>query len=85
MPAIEIKTQIVYYAPTRKRRYFSRAGAIRAEAIAVIKSRYPTEQPEYMPENGMQTYSGFHWSELPNSKKLLRRVIRLINKVSFAK
>lgn len=41
--AITTKTATVYYAPTKGRRYFSKAAAIRAEACAIIKKHCPDE------------------------------------------
>jgi hypothetical protein len=38
-------TETVYYAPTKGRRYFSRAAAIRAEARAIIEKHVPSEPP----------------------------------------
>lgn len=37
-------TAIVYYAPTKGRRYFSKSAAIHAEARAIIKKHYPDEK-----------------------------------------
>lgn len=43
MKAIEMRTATVYYAPTRRRRFFSKQKAIRAEAVALIYRKYPRE------------------------------------------
>jgi len=43
---IEEQTAKVYYAPTRKRRYFSKNAAINAEAAAIIYKKYPSEKYE---------------------------------------
>lgn len=58
------------------RRYFSKSAAIRAEAMALIKAKHPTELPEY--ENGHLIYGGWHCTSLPRFHVLLRRMIRLI-------
>lgn len=41
--AIIARPAMVYYAPTKGRRYFSKAAAIRAEARAIIKKHWPDE------------------------------------------
>jgi hypothetical protein len=76
----QVKSQLaaVYYSPTRNRRYLTREAAFRAEAVAIIKLKHPTEKDEH-DERGYCTYPGFHWTQLPNAQKLLRRVIRLID------
>jgi hypothetical protein len=63
---------ITYYAPTRKRRYFSLNAACNGEAGAIIKNRYPTE--EFNREDG---YS-FYWHELKRSNVMYRRLSSLI-------
>jgi len=78
--SVTAETATVYRAAGR--RYVTLRGAVYAAAVARIKAKYPSEQAEY--ENGMQYYPGFHWSELPRSKVLLRRVCRLI-KAEFKK
>lgn len=42
---IERKQAVVYYAPTKGRRYFSKAAAIKAEAKAIINKHFPPEIP----------------------------------------
>ena len=59
-----------YYAPSKGRHYLSLRSALRAEAIAKIRLRYPTERDE--PDVGL---TGWHWREMPNADKLLRRMI----------
>ena len=59
-----------------RRRYFSKSAAIKAEAMAIIKAKHPTERPEY--ENGHMIFSGWHCSSLPRFDVLLRRMMRLI-------
>ena len=63
-----------------RRRYFSKKSAVRAEAMAIIKEKYPTERPEY--EQGHLIYTGFHCTSLPRFGVLLRRMMRLIEKAN---
>lgn len=42
---IERQQPIVYFAPTKGRRYFSKQAAIRAEAKAIINKHFPPEIP----------------------------------------
>lgn len=76
-----IKTVVrtVYFAPTRGRYYMTKAGAIKAESRAILSKKFPTEQAEYE-DFGFKTYPGFHWTSLPRSEVLFRRVCRLIEK-----
>ena len=55
-----------------RRRWFSLAAAVKAEAVAKIKAKHPTERFD------SETGDGFHWTELPRSDVLLRRMCRLI-------
>ncbi len=73
---IEVSTVTVYRSPTAGRRFLTARAACAAEARALIKRKYPSEQQEY--EDGHMTYPGFHWVTLPNSEKLLRRMTRLV-------
>lgn len=77
---IQEMTVKVYYAPTARRRFFSKASAIRREAIARIKKKHPTERPEH-DGNGC-TYGGWHWTCIEQHEKLLRRYIRIIKAAS---
>ena len=61
-----------------RRRYLTKRAAIRAEAMAIIKEKYPSERPEY--EQGHMIYGGFHCTSLPRFDVLLRRMIRLIER-----
>lgn len=72
--AIEESTAKVYRATTARRRYFSKQAAIHAEARALIEKKHPSEKHD--PECG----GGFHWSELPRSAVLYRRVRRLVKR-----
>jgi len=69
---------VVYRSTERGRRFISRRAAIKAEAIALIKKKHPTERADYT--DGYCTDPGFHWTELNRSKVLLRRVMRLVDK-----
>lgn len=53
------------------RRWFTLRAAVKAEAIAIIKRRHPTEPDE--PDVG----GGWHWTNLPRADVLLRRMCRL--------
>lgn len=59
------------------RRFFSKRAAIRAEAVAIIKSKHPTERSEH-DEQGRCIDGGWHWTSLPRSDVLFRRVCRLV-------
>jgi hypothetical protein len=54
------------------RRYLTARAAVKAEAVAIIKAKHPSERHD--PECG----GGFHWTELPRSDVLLRRMCRLV-------
>lgn len=41
---IERQTTTTYYAPTKRRRYFTKSAAIKAEAKAIIKKHFPDER-----------------------------------------
>jgi hypothetical protein len=60
------------------RRYLTKNAAINAEAVKIIKAKYPTER-EYF-ENGYCVDPGFHWTSLPRSHVMLRRMCRLVKK-----
>lgn len=72
MSVIIQQTCVVFLAPTRRRRYFSKQAASKAEAGALIRKKYPNERSgEYE--------RGFHWrADLPNAEKLERRLARRI-------
>lgn len=40
---IERKQAVVYYAPTKGKRYLTKSAAIKAEARAIIKKHFPDE------------------------------------------
>ena len=78
---IEVQTAQVYFSSLRGRRFFTKASAIRAEAIGIIKRKYPTENDRPIYENGILVASYYwHWTQLPNSEKLLRRIEKLVAK-----
>lgn len=70
-----------YYSPTARRRSFSKATAIRREAVARIKIKHPTERPEF-DGNGCCTYGGWHWTSLERHEVLLRRYIRILKRAA---
>lgn len=67
---IKATTRRVYWSERRNRTYVHLRSAIKAEAKAIIKERYPNEEDDY------RCY--FSWYDLPHSNKLLRRVMRLV-------
>ena len=71
----------VYLAPTARRRYLTKKSAVRAEARALISRKHPTEKGEY-DEAGMLTYEGWHWTSLPRSDVLFRRVCKMVERKS---
>ena len=73
---IENQLAKVWYAPTRRRRYFSKSAAIKGEATAVILQKYPIEPYEY------DTGAGFdiRHDEPERFKKMHRRVCKIIAK-----
>ena len=74
---IEVLTRTVYRSTTKGRSYLTKSAAITAEARALIVKKHPSEQADY--DNiGRCTYGGFHWSSLPRSDVLFRRVRRLV-------
>lgn len=74
---IEAQTRTVYVARTKGRAYLTKSAAINAEARALIAKKHPSERSEY-DDMGRCTYGGFHWSSLPRSDVLFRRVRRLV-------
>lgn len=78
---IQEMTAKVYYSPTARRRYLTKAAAIRREAIARIRQKHPTERAEH-DNNGYCTYGGWHWTAIPRHKVLLRRYIRIIKRAT---
>lgn len=70
--AVTIETAMVYRGG--RRRYFTLAGAIKAEAITKIVAKHP--HIPFDPETG----EVFHWSGLPRSEVLLRRMCRLVRR-----
>ena len=78
---MSIKTvhRVVYYAETARRHFMTRDAAIKAEARALIKNKYPTEESEN-DGRGNCTYPGFYWRQLPNSDTLYRRMCTAIKR-----
>ena len=71
----------VWYAPTKRRRYFSKSAAVNAEALAQIMNRHPIEQAAYTYEVALID-PGFDWTreEPERYEKMLRRLKRIISK-----
>jgi len=66
------RLRTAYYAPSKGRHYFSLRAAIRAEATARIKRRYPSQKDSI-------DEPGFYWKEdVANADKLLRRMCAYI-------
>ncbi len=74
---IQEMTVLVYYSPTRNRRYFSKEAAIKAEAKARIFKKYPSEP--YESDTG---YAGYNiWDDRPEFyQRALRFLSYLIKK-----
>lgn len=70
---LRAETATVYKSDLAGRRFFTLDAACKAEARAIIKKKYPSEEPDM--EVGMQ---GWYWHELPRSEVLYRRLVRLI-------
>lgn len=73
---IVTKTRTVYFVPSKGRHYLSKSAAINAVAKALIEAKHPSEQADY--DNGRMICDGWHWSSLPRSDVLFRRVRRLV-------
>ena len=70
---IETRTRKVYYSKSKNRHYLTKMAAIKAEARALIIQKHPSEESEH--DTG---YQGWHWTQLPRSHVLYRRVVRLV-------
>jgi hypothetical protein len=70
---IQTRTRTVYFATTKGRSYIRKASAIRAETIAIIKAKYPTERGD-----GSDGYHTWTWRDLKNSDVLYRRLRRIV-------
>ena len=79
---IEIKNRAVFRSTVAGKAFLTKTAAIRAEARALIRARYPTEQAYDDPAIGCFE-TGFHWRELHRSDVLYRRVCRLIKQSLF--
>lgn len=72
------ETAVVYRGGGR--RYLTKKAAIKAEAIAIIKRKHPTERSTDHGPMGIEP--GWHWSDLSRADVLLRRIERLVAKES---
>lgn len=68
---------VVYFSPLSGRRFLSVNGALSAESREIIKRRYPTQKGSF-DDSGRSIGDGFHWSDLPRSDVLYRRVFRMV-------
>jgi len=68
----------VYKSSLVSKRFLTKNGAINAETKAIIKNKYPSESAEY--DSGHMINPPFHWSDLPRSKVLFRRIRKLVVK-----
>ncbi|WP_105532434.1 hypothetical protein [Solimicrobium silvestre] len=72
---ISVETRTVYHSSIKGRRYLHKRSAIKAEALAIIKKKYPDEPFEH------DTGYSFNWqAEIPRSNVLFRRMCRLVSK-----
>lgn len=77
MASIKFELALVYFAPTKGRRYLTKRAAANAEARAMLESKYASEEAEFDDE-GRMTYPGFHWSNEDRLKRVHERLTRLI-------
>ncbi len=77
MSLIEKQTATVYYAPTKRRRYFSLQAAIHAEAVARIYRKHPAEATAYVDD---VFYPGWDikYDDPDRFGTMLRRMKRII-------
>lgn len=75
MGNVTIETATVYRGGGR--RWLTCKAACKAEAVAVIKRKHPTER-NAIDSNGQNIGGGWHWTNLPRSDVLLRRMMRLV-------
>jgi hypothetical protein len=75
MPAIERRERVAYYAPTRRRHYFTRKAAAWGEATAQLLRKYPTEKGDES-----DGYYHWHWQSderlIKAAERLYRRILR---------
>lgn len=83
MAKIEKRTQTVFYAPTKGKRFMTLKGAAMAEAGAIIASKYPTESPEYE-DYGRMTYAGFHWASDDRLVRVRKRLAKRIARAALS-
>jgi hypothetical protein len=65
-------TTEVYFSTSKKQRYFSKRAAINGEVNAILSKRYPPIKKE------LDTGDSFHWTDLPRSSVLARRLKRIV-------
>lgn len=68
----------VYYAPTKGRRYLTKAAAIHAEACAIIERKHETVN---YPGDLVTPGEFWYWrNNLPRAEVLLRRMKRIVKR-----
>lgn len=80
---IIVTTRTVYFVPAKGRHYMTKPAAVSAVAKALIEARHPTEK-DYTEPDGY-THGGWHWTSLPRSDVLFRRVRRMVRKAMTEK
>jgi hypothetical protein len=69
----------VFRSKAAGRRYLTRRAAVKAEARAMLRQRYPDQRAE-IDEFGRITFGGWTWRDLPNADEIFRRLCRLIER-----
>lgn len=75
--SIEAQSAVVYYAPTARRRYFTKWGAASAEAKAQLRRKYPTQAED-------ETGDYWHWTDDPRLVDAFRRLRRRLSRSTKA-
>lgn len=75
--SIQAKQATVYFAPTRRRTYLSKAGAINAETRAIIMERFPPERGCISCDCGDNGYH-IEFDEPDRFAKMFRRLRRMV-------
>ena len=77
---IQIQRALVFYAPTKGRRYFTRNAAIHAEAVAIILKKYPIGIFE--PDTGF--WEDIRVDDAERFERMMRSLIYKLKAVSRA-
>lgn len=78
MAGIEHIDRPVYRAKTANRCYLTLRAAVNAEAVQIIRNKYPDEAAQF--EGGRCYDPGFHWSNDERLVRVHKRLMRLILK-----